>query len=582
MAPLAETSGLMVEAAMTYGDDRCAVCGSTVGSDATTCATCGADRGASFPTGSRAPQEPTNLLRLSAADDGPAGPSFARPESPPPPLPTRVPGRVGGDTPWETFAQSWQEPGSPNGGGGGRSTFSEVSLAALVQADAANGTEEEPTAPRVARIDQFIRAAASARTEAAPVESAAADTGPAESDPADSGPADSSPVEPPVIEPAGRSTLTPEPASFTSEPAGRSTLTPEPAGLTSEPDLAPVGPTPLAELYGLTPEEVPPVEVVPVSAEAVAIVTAPPAPIAVPSPNGFDVAPAGGYVFSSESSGGRASPSEGYSSEPAGGYAYRAGTAEPVEPPQPVQPPEPVEPPEPVRPPEPVEPPEPVQPPPPGPHEPPVRPAPTPFPTPPPPPQPVRPPQPVPPVPPTPGPPVPPTPPVPAPPPPSPYPPPPGPVPPPPTIYGAPPVMSPPVVAVPPPSAPPVSAAASPATPGLYRGGMYGSLDTQTVSVPAPAAIPRQRSGGTVYGGRSGLPTSANAEAPIEQSGSLTGLILSRGRPGSIQPKEQRSRLRKVLWVGLSAIAFVTAIALIVALLAGDFLRALFGALLGG
>jgi hypothetical protein len=80
----------------------------------------------------------------------------------------------------------------------------------------------------------------------------------------------------------------------------------------------------------------------------------------------------------------------------------------------------------------------------------------------------------------------------------------------------------------------------------------------------------------------SGLPTSANSEAPLELSGSLTGHILAHGRSATIQPKERRSRLRKVLFVGLGAITFVTAIALIVATLAGDFLRALFGALLGG
>jgi hypothetical protein len=84
------------------------------------------------------------------------------------------------------------------------------------------------------------------------------------------------------------------------------------------------------------------------------------------------------------------------------------------------------------------------------------------------------------------------------------------------------------------------------------------------------------RRGGTVYGGETGLPTSANAEAPIEQSGSLTGLILSRGRPTQVQTKERRSRLTKALIGVAIAVGFVAVIGLVVAALAGDFLSSLF------
>jgi hypothetical protein len=112
-------------------------------------------------------------------------------------------------------------------------------------------------------------------------------------------------------------------------------------------------------------------------------------------------------------------------------------------------------------------------------------------------------------------------------------------------------------------------------TPGVYRGGTYAA------AVPAvgPARPALPRTGGTVYGGATGLPTSANPDAPINRSGSLTGLILSRGQSVRIQPRERRSRLTKVLAVGFGAIIFVGAIAVVVATLAGDFIRGLVAAL---
>jgi hypothetical protein len=110
---------------------------------------------------------------------------------------------------------------------------------------------------------------------------------------------------------------------------------------------------------------------------------------------------------------------------------------------------------------------------------------------------------------------------------------------------------------------------------------VYQSEEPTGVVVTSPRVI-RQRPGGTVYGGAAGLPTSANAEAPIEHSGSLTGHILSRGQSAYIEPREQRNRLRKVLIVGISVIVFVGAIALTVTLLAGDFIRGLVTTLMGG
>src|SRR5262249_48080875 len=81
----------------------------------------------------------------------------------------------------------------------------------------------------------------------------------------------------------------------------------------------------------------------------------------------------------------------------------------------------------------------------------------------------------------------------------------------------------------------------------------YGDPDSATTLALAPqfGGIPPVRHPahpqfGTVYGGQSGQPTTANAESPLEQSGSLTGLILSRGAPGHIQEAEHRSRMTKV------------------------------------
>jgi hypothetical protein len=134
-------------------------------------------------------------------------------------------------------------------------------------------------------------------------------------------------------------------------------------------------------------------------------------------------------------------------------------------------------------------------------------------------------------------------------------------------------VLTPPVTS----PAVPVSSSVIPVSPGLprpttqpgvYRGGVYE---------PPTTALHRSS---TVYGGQTGQPTSANAEAPIEQSGSLTGLILSRGRPAQMHTKERRSRFAKVLVTGLIGLAFVAVIGLVVALLAGDFLSTLFNAVI--
>ncbi|GII26389.1 hypothetical protein [Planosporangium mesophilum] len=209
---------------------------------------------------------------------------------------------------------------------------------------------------------------------------------------------------------------------------------------------------------------------------------------------------------------------------------YRAGETEPADsapadPPPPAEPPPPPQPPEPVSPPEPPSPPQPAEPPP----------GPTPFPSP----QPVpTPPRPVPPEPPAPepepGPPHPPSPPLPPPPGPSPFPP----FPPPPPAIGdqaphGPASYYPPGTPTPGPSGPWAPTSGSP--PGPYDGW-------------SQQGHPQ----GTVYSGSpvTSQPLTFN---PVEQSGSLTGHILSQGTDAP-PPKARTTRVIVIMTVVLTVV----------------------------
>jgi hypothetical protein len=245
---------------------------------------------------------------------------------------------------------------------------------------------------------------------------------------------------------------------------------------------------------------------------------------------------------SNSSSAAASSGASAVAAAPASAPSWRV----PVEPPDPA-PPTPPSPPDPASPPEPPLPPSP-----PGPPGPAPSPIPSPVPPPAPGPQPGPSPDSVPPVP-TPDP-VPtprPTPPL-----PSPEPSPPGPVPPPPSM-------------------------GRPLPPGVYRGGYLPEPSTVVAQAPQSRIVPAgRRPAGTVYGGQTGLPTSANADAPLERSGSLTGSILARGQSAqSGQDERRRARRRRVrtaFFVSLGLAIFMGAIAVIVYVLAGDFIRSLF------
>jgi hypothetical protein len=129
---------------------------------------------------------------------------------------------------------------------------------------------------------------------------------------------------------------------------------------------------------------------------------------------------------------------------------------------------------------------------------------------------------------------------------------------------------------VPPPPSMPASL-----PPGVYRGG-YGPGPTTVVAQAPQSRIvaSSRRPAGTVYGGQTGVPTSANPDAPLERSGSLTGTILSRGQSvqsAKIERKRtRRRRARTALFFSLGLVIFMGAIAVIVYVLAGDFIRSFF------
>jgi hypothetical protein len=116
---------------------------------------------------------------------------------------------------------------------------------------------------------------------------------------------------------------------------------------------------------------------------------------------------------------------------------------------------------------------------------------------------------------------------------------------------------------------PPVISAA-PASPSLYQGGHYSELATESITGFGPALTAARAA--AMYSG-SALP--GQVDSPMEMSGSLTGHILARGLAEG-RKRERRHRVRSVIWVTIGLLGFVTAIAVIVEMLAGDFISSLF------
>ena len=70
------------------------------------------------------------------------------------------------------------------------------------------------------------------------------------------------------------------------------------------------------------------------------------------------------------------------------------------------------------------------------------------------------------------------------------------------------------------------------------------------------------------------MPTSANSEAPLELSGSLTGLVLAQGNRADQQPAD-RSRNRKVVVTLTVAVILVLIVGALVAYFAGGIIGGL-------
>jgi hypothetical protein len=479
----------------------CTVCGSSTAPDAMTCGTCGARLGASVPSGSRAPEDATNLLRVpSAAGSGAASsaPSLSAP--------------------------SLSAPGS--------TASSSVSPTSTSMGASAMASTSAPTTSASTSSASTISASTVSAPAASTVSAPAASAG----DTASS-----------AIAAAGRPGLTQSglPARIPRQDHDDDSLRQAFAQsweALSEP--SPVLRQPFTPTY-LTEPPRPRRPLSELIDDAHGDARGEPAPASAPAAR---VEAPGRSVLTGPAVGGvNGSP------------ALTDPSPEPVEPPEPsrpTDPPEPIEPPRPLEPPKPIEPPEPPKPPEPMPPVP--DPGPTPFPAPTPP---------VPPGPPSPGP-LPPSP-SPIPVPPSPNPPMPGPIPVPPP---GPPIPAPPAPfpAPPGPLPTPLVISAAPASPSLYQGGNYGELETQSITgfVTGPA----------LAGARSGMYSpaglSAIGESPLEMSGSLTGHILARGLAEG-RKRERRHRWRSVLWVTVGLLGFMVAIAVIVELLAGDFISSL-------
>ena len=138
----------------------------------------------------------------------------------------------------------------------------------------------------------------------------------------------------------------------------------------------------------------------------------------------------------------------------------------------------------------------------------------------------------------------------------------------PPTPFPAPPMVPPPATMAPAPV--PVEAVVAPwaampsvTRPGVYQGGRYDELPTAPTDFPTFKI--RIRPQGTLYGGETGLPTTANVDSPLELSGSLTGVFLSRGSAERLADRERLSRRWKVTVVlGVTAVILVLVIVALV------------------
>lgn len=112
---------------------------------------------------------------------------------------------------------------------------------------------------------------------------------------------------------------------------------------------------------------------------------------------------------------------------------------------------------------------------------------------------------------------------------------------------------------------------------------------TPTARPPVAAPYPRPKIGSSTYagGGYADLVTEpitgmvvARPADQMEMSGSLTGHLLARNQE-LYRRQERRRKLKTAMWVALGLTLFAAGIAVVVYLLAGDFLRSLFSTFAG-
>ncbi|HYN93780.1 MAG TPA: hypothetical protein VES42_08015, partial [Pilimelia sp.] len=120
------------------------------------------------------------------------------------------------------------------------------------------------------------------------------------------------------------------------------------------------------------------------------------------------------------------------------------------------------------------------------------------------------------------------------------------------------------------------------AAPGAAAPGDPPAPNSAPTTGPEPAGPRNQRPPGTTYGGPGGygagqLTMALPGGDPLENSGSLTGHILSQGR---VDAPATRSSTTKVIVIGLLMLVVLVAAGLIAATVAGDALTDLFSGLI--
>ena len=155
------------DAAINNKVHTCDVCGSAVAAGATLCAVCGAQIGAAVPTGSHAPEDATNVLRVPNVVADPQPTAAPTPEASSEEmrltaagLPSRIPRQTDDpDMLLDAFKRSWEVASEP-------ALETPLDAASVWGTPPSQSRPAAADAPPAARIGEFIRAITSARSGA--------------------------------------------------------------------------------------------------------------------------------------------------------------------------------------------------------------------------------------------------------------------------------------------------------------------------------------------------------------------------------------------------------------------------------